>query len=185
MAMEREMSSDLIVEKIYQAAKSAFSELFASNEHFYYCVLITTEEGHAPFVSAWSKESLERASKENAEDKGYAQGVKWSYADSPYIDFSPESFDEIKEIFFSRPGIEDLSAEEWLKELDFRILAMENAIKMIDAEGLFSKNQPRNSVLINVEIVPPDYSNTTRAIRLNSNDNTSLAEWLREAAEQE
>ena len=47
---------------ITEAARMAFQKLFNNGEHFYYCVLLTTGEGLAPIISAWSWEALDRVS---------------------------------------------------------------------------------------------------------------------------
>lgn len=156
---------------IADAARQAFSELFdtvAAGEHFYYCALVTTEEGFAPVVSAWSREALEREAQDNADDPTFAQEVKWSYADSPYCTFGyDEYFGEVERLFEARPTMDDLDDEEWDDELDLRLEAMTEALAILDREGLFARNQPRHEVVVNAELMPPDASNAERALRLN------------------
>lgn len=148
---------------IADAARQAFSELFdtvAAGEHFYYCALVTTEEGFAPVVSAWSREAFEREELDEI--------AKWSYADSPYCTFGyDEYFGEVERLFEARPTMDDLDDEEWDDELDLRLEAMTEALAILDREGLFARNQPRHEVVVNAELMPPDASNAERALRLN------------------
>lgn len=164
---------------IYEASKKAISELFSKNPgKFYYCALITTGEAHPPFISAWSIEALEKASNTQEERKA----LKWSYADSPYCCSGEENFTKVKELFSSRPEMTyDLSEKEWAAEYNLRLNAMEAAIAKLDAEGLFGSGEERNNIVINIEVIPPDSTNTERAKRLNPNE--AIEAWLSEAAE--
>lgn len=164
---------------IYKASKKAFSELFTVYpENYYYCALITTGEAHPPFISAWSKEALTKTA--NTEEKRKA--LKWSYADSPYCCYGEEYFSEVKELFYKRPEMSlELNDEEWNEEYNIRLNAMEAAIAVLDAESLFGKGEERNLIVINVEVMPPDSTNTERAKRLNPH--RAIEAWLLEAAE--
>lgn len=175
-----ETNIDLLSSIIAESTKNAFKELFRNNEHYYYCVLLTTEEGLTPFISAWSWEALENLSTEHSVE--YAQIRKWSYADSPYYNFGEEYFQPVRILFEQRPTIDELDTEAWYKEFDFRLSAMEIAMNKLDNDGLFAINQPRESVYINVELMPPDKSNTKRALRLNKREH--ILDWIREAAEE-
>ncbi len=53
----------------------------------------------------------------------------------------------------------------------------------LDEKGLFGTGDERLNVVVNAEIMPPEYSNTERALRLNPME--SLKEWLIEATEDE
>lgn len=165
------MLSDLI----YEAAKNAFHELFKKNEHFYYCVLLTTEEGFSPIISAWSWEALDKYSKESIDT------IKWSYADSPYYNFGSDYFNCVRQAFNNRLTIDQLDDISWIEELKFRLNAMELAMKRLDNDGIFNITQPRKDIYINVELMPPDSSNVERALRLNNPHN--ITNWLNEAAE--
>ncbi|MGC9497430.1 DUF4303 domain-containing protein [Streptomyces sp. WG7] len=50
----------------------------------------------------------------------------------------------------------------------------------LDAEGLFVTGRERHSVVVNVEVVPPDTGDDERALRLNPPE--ALGDWLEEAA---
>jgi len=177
---------EILVEEIANAARKSFLNLFKNGERYYYCTLYTTEEGHAPNVSAWSWEALEReattqAINSNIPQPEMATVIKWSYADSPYCGFGEENFLNVRQCFAARPFLS--GGEEWQKELTLRLQAMELAMKKLDEEGLFALNQSRNSICIFVEIMPPVEINTEIALRLNNQSSTALQEWLLEAAE--
>ena len=174
--------TEKLIAAITKATRMAFQKLFSNGEHFYYCALLTTGEGLAPIISAWSWEVLDRVSQKYS--KTYAQDVKWSYADSPYYAFGDnEYFDAVKQLFEHRTNIDNLNDEAWEKELDFRIMAMVEAMSILDSEGLFAQNQSRKNILINVELMPPDASNTQRALELNNPED--IEDYLQEAAESE
>ena len=59
--------------------------------------------------------------------------------------------------------------------------AMEEAMARLDQAGLFGTGSKRAHIVINVEVMPPDYTNTERAKRLNPPE--ALVDWLKEAAE--
>jgi hypothetical protein len=110
------------------------------------------------------------------------QFLKWSYADSPYLDFGSGHFSKVKEAFQLRPAMShNMSNDEWNREYQARLTAMEQAMKRLDQDDFFSKTQKRDSLLINVEVVPTDHENTLRAIRLNPPQ--ALTEWLAFVAE--
>ena len=173
---EAEKLSDLILE----ASKKAFLDLFSNGEQYYYCVLITSGEAFFPYISACSVESLSRYSKEHSEED--AKKIKWSYADSEYCSFGYELYFKSVELYFQeRLSIDDIDDDAWEEEFNLRIFAMERAMKRLDNEGFFSLNQARKNIIINVEVMPPDSTNTDRALRLNEREN--IIEWLKEVAE--
>lgn len=174
--------TEILTAAITEAARMAFQKLFNNGEHFYYCVLLTTGEGLAPIISAWSWEALDRVSQKYS--KTYAQDVKWSYADSPYYAFGDnEYFGDVKQLFEHRTNIDNLNDEDWEKELNFRVMAMVEAMSILDKEELFAQNQSRKNILINVELMPPEASNTQRALELNNPED--IEDYLQEAAESE
>lgn len=162
--------------EIVKAARGAFQSLFANGEHFYYVTLATDGLANTPYISAWSYEAFERVSENDDE----ADMIKWSEADSPYGCWEQERFDKVAAMLAER---DDLSDSE--DEIGLRFSAMEEAMKELDSEGLFSKNQPRSEVMVLVEVIPPDYTNTERAYRLNDCNTKIFKEWLNEAAEDE
>ncbi|WP_343615460.1 DUF4303 domain-containing protein [Flavobacterium sp.] len=166
----------LLAEEIANAAEKSFLSLFENKENYYYCVLVTTGEALPPFISAWSFEALETFAKEISEEK--ANLSKWFYGDSPYFNFEEENFKTVRELFYAREKKLD---QDFFKEVDFRVEAMIVAMELLDKKGIFSLNQSRDKVYINVEVVPPDHSNTLRALRLNKKED--ILDWLNEAAE--
>lgn len=144
-------------EKLYKASRKAFQTLFENKEHFYYCTLTITGDGLTPVISGWSYEALNRACNGNEEEKKY---IEWSYADSPYYAWEYETFYEVTNLLDGRPQMSDMSVEEWEKEFNLRVDGMEKVMKRLDEEGIFSKNQKREDIVILAEIMPPDESNT-------------------------
>ena len=63
------------------------------------------------------------------------------------------------------------------------ISCMEDVMLVLDNDGLFGVGKRRNEIFVNAEVIPPDYSNTERAIRLNRSASTVLKEWLEGAGE--
>ncbi len=93
--------------------------------------------------------------------------MKWSYADSPYSILGEAYFEPVQHLLDTRPRIDEISSEDWELELVMRLEAMEQAMRQLDEEGLFSQNQPREQVCVLVELMPPVPLNTTIAKRLN------------------
>lgn len=164
-------------EAIFRAVENAARALFSHrNEHFYYFSLITSGEAHAPIVSAWSHEALAFVPEDQR------AFVKWSYADSPYFDFGAEYFEQVRKLFSQRPRISALRETARDDEYAFRFFAMEAALTELDARGAFGAGLEREQIVINVEVMPPDYTNTERAKRMNPA--AALLSWLVEAAEE-
>lgn len=203
--MELKINNEL-VDIIQDAARKAITDLFHEHkEHFYYCSLITTEEALCPIISAWSREALERTtrdrgnvypdiltwsvwSKETVEkarkeidDQAEAKSnLKWSYAESPYFAYGKKYFKSVEKVFNERMNC-IANEKEYDKEIQLRINTMEKAMSNLDREGIFGIGTQRLNIVINVELMPPDYTNTERALRLNPAE--ALEEWLEEAAE--
>lgn len=170
-------------ELIKQAARKAILKLFDEHkENFYYCSLITDGEGHCPVISAWSEEALEELLSQEEDAKAARLDYKWSYADSPYYAYGETFFAEVEKVFDERmDGLE--SDDEIEEEINLRLSCMERAMADLDREGLFGTGKKRNHIVINAEIMPPDYTNTERGIRLNPKE--ALTEWLDEIAEED
>ena len=168
---------------IVDAAKRAFLSLFGTYPgEYYYCTLITTGEAHAPVVAAWSREALSTAIAKSPDPDSDSRALKWSYADSPYYGYGENYFDEVRRLFLQRPPLShEMTVTKWNAECDLRISAMEAAMETLDEQGVFGLGVARESIVILVEVMPPDHTNTERAQRLNSPE--ALKEWLVEAAE--
>ncbi len=166
-------------QEIYNAVKIILTDLYSNKEHYYYITLTTDGGAHTPCISAWSYEALDRSS-DNEEER---EELKWSYADSPYCCWKQEEFGKVKALLSDRKNIWDLEPEAFETEYNLRFEAMEAAIKRLDKEGMFAVNQKRNDVVVLVEVMPPDYTNTERAYRMNHVNSEIFSEWLEEAAE--
>lgn len=165
---------------LYKATRAAFEKLFETKEHFYYCTLTTTGDGLTPVISAWSEEALEREA-DGDEDVKY--DIEWSYVDSPYYAWEYDTFEEVTDLLNECPKMSDMSVDEWEAELELRLDVMEEVMRKLDEEGLFSLTQDRGDIVIGAEIMPPDESNTERASRLNDEDSEMFCRWLEEVAE--
>lgn len=179
--MQLEIDESLVF-MIQKATKKAFTQLFQEhNENFYYCSLITTGEGLCPIISAWSEEALENAVKDVADVEEARYDLKWSYAESPYFAYGEEYFEEVKKVFSERMK-QCTTDDEKEKEVLLRINSMERVMHNLDKEGIFGKGKKRLDIVINAEFMPPDYTNTERAFRLNPKE--ALKQWLEEMAEE-
>ncbi|MDQ7774927.1 MAG: DUF4303 domain-containing protein [Paracoccus aminovorans] len=170
---------------IADAARAAFSELFLdTREDFYYCTLVTTGDGLAPYPSAWSWQALDRVTAGARNPETRMALLKWSYSDSPYWLFGQEYFDEVARAFSEMANPHELkNADEYRQELERRLSATEAAMALLDAERLFGTGELRAETVILAEVIPPDCSNSERALRLNR-PGPALDAWLEEAAEE-
>ncbi len=144
-------------------------------ESFYYITLATSGEAHPPVLSAWSREAL------NAVPNADRPLLKWSYADSPYYDFGEAYFGIVEATFEKRPSLDRLSDDARDAEVRLRLEAMVEAISRLDRKGLFGTGPERESLVVAVEVMPPDATNVSRVVRLNNG--AGLKDWLAEAAE--
>lgn len=177
------MKHESLVTLIANATRESYLALRIQHPGtYYYFGLITTGEGSAPIVSAWTYEALEVKAAAYPEEVGLKSELKWSYADSPYCCFGEVYFGAVKRAFEQRPRFSvHMSESEWLNELNARLDAMESAMLLLNNEGLFGIGEERESMVVLVEVMPPDASNTDRAKRLNPP--RALSRWLVEAAE--
>ncbi|RPK18284.1 hypothetical protein EDO6_02651 [Paenibacillus xylanexedens] len=97
--------------------------------------------------------------------------------------FGDDHFDGVKQRYNKRPFIAEMESDDWNRELDVRLNAMELAMKMLNDKGIFALNQRRESVCVLVEVIPPDEINTEIALRLNREESPVMQAWLAEAAE--
>lgn len=166
------------------AAEKAFTALFSEHpEHFYYCTLVSID-GYSPCISAISEEALDRILAENdcTDDEDARLDFKWSYADSPYCAYGEEYFAEVNS-FMDEWNIFDLDDDDFEEAFETLLFSMEEAMRNLDEKGIFGTGTERKQVFINAEVMPPDYTNTKRAERLNPPE--AMADWLKEAAETE
>ncbi|SDT00503.1 DUF4303 domain-containing protein [Actinoplanes derwentensis] len=146
---------------VREATRRAVTELFASypDHRFYYLTLTTPGEVLTPYLSASSYET------------STDEELKWSYADSAFMFFGERHFAELRPLF------------EAGGDPEARLAAIERAVRTLDEEGLFSAAPlAREDMIVTVEVMPPDHTNTARTIRLNP-PGPALTAWLTEAAE--
>lgn len=173
----------VLYEKLIKAVKAAFTELFEKhNEEFYYCTLITDGEGSCPFISAWSREAFNKYIKDEEISKDEELDYKWSYADSPYCTYGWEYFKDVEEYIIDNKPSYNCDIDDWNLWTNSVIDTMEKVLVDLDNQGLFGTGEVRKSIVINAEIMPPDYTNTLRALRLN--DEANIKDWLEEIAEE-
>jgi hypothetical protein len=167
------------------ATSAAVKELFRTHPkaHFYYCALITTGEALPPNLCAWSSEALDAVASQYPDDPNARWWLKWSYADSPFYCFGEAHFGEVRRLFRALGRLDPRDARGWQAAYDFRLSVMEEALARLDQAGLFGTEAQRASIVINVEVMPPDPTNVERALRLNPPE--ALTDWLKEAAETE
>lgn len=170
-------------QELKNATRKAFQELFQiHNETFYYCSLITQEMA-CPYISAWSKEALKAYCKENEiTSEEDISDYRWSYADSPYCAYGWDYFNEVDRLFAAE-DTGSMGMEEYDKWADDLLDCMERVMCELDQEGVFGTGEKRRKIMVNAEVMPPDYTNTDRALRLNEEEN--IRDWLEEAAETE
>ena len=159
---------------LVDATRSAARKLFSpGSESFYYFALVMTDEALPCFISSWSYEALAKVGDPL---------LKWSYADSPYCAFGwEEFFSPVRNAYANRPTMDSLSSDAWDSEFQFRLRGMEDALRILDREGLFGVDSARNQIFVHAEVVPPDPSSIERAKRLNPQ--AAIVDWLNEAAD--
>ncbi len=183
--MDLEVITELVEELEIATRKAILKFKEAYNEEFYYCTLITDRLGNWPFLTICTKESLNRMLETEDDIEEALYYLKWSYADSPYLAYGAEYFDKVKDIISKRSHLIDSSVddEQFEKEFQLRLKSMEQVIFNLDKEGLFGSGKERLKVVVNAEVMPPDYGNTEILLRLNPLE--ALTEWLDEFAEVE
>ena len=103
------------------------------------------------------------------------------YRPAPISTSAPNNFDRVNRAFAARSNIYEMDEAASEQEFTLRLNAMTEALRRCDQQGIFALNQPRAEIVINVELLPPDETNTLRAKRLNPPE--ALGQWLIEAAE--
>lgn len=190
--MKREDEKDeAFVQALKEATRKAFIDLFNehSDEHFYYCTLVLIEGVGCPAISAMSEEALDIVVKKYKEEYRddtpedvLREELKWSYADSPYCVYGEQYFEKVQEMTNERDkDIYKIEEEEFMEEYEFRMDSMEKVMSDLDKEGIFGSGEKRKNIVVAAEVMPPDYTNTERVLRLNVGEN--LKEWLEEVAE--
>ncbi|MGY0216237.1 DUF4303 domain-containing protein [Endozoicomonadaceae bacterium StTr2] len=163
-----------LTDAIADATRAAVTELFREHPGTYYYVTLFSSGDAAPCaLSAWSYEAL---------SEYVDPDLKWSCIDSPFCYFGWDKyFGHVSDLFANRPVMNCNNEKAWNAEYAFRYGCMEAAMARLDSEGLFGTGAARNNMVIAVEVMPPDYSNTEHVCRLNPPE--AVADWLAEAAE--
>lgn len=134
-----------------------------------------------PVISAWSNEALERVANEEDDVEEAKFYLKWSYEETPYFAYGEEYFEDVNRVFVERMRMLTTEKEKD-REIQLRINSMEKVMHNLDMNGMFGKGEERLGIVINAEFMPPDFTNTERALRLNPRE--ALNEWLEEIAEE-
>lgn len=145
--------------------------------HYYYFTLVTTGDALAPVFSAWSVELLNDAIRKEADSELALEDFKWSYADSPLLEYGQAFFADVKRLVDS-DRLRNLRPDDRAQVL---LSAMELGCAEAERRGAFSGFGPRDNFVVTAEIMPPDSSNTERVQRLNPP--AAIETWLDEAAE--
>ncbi|MET7640747.1 DUF4303 domain-containing protein [Streptomyces sp. NPDC005438] len=143
-------------------------------DRFYLFALLTTGEALSPHLAACSLEGDRRLGLE-----------AWNPADSPYAVWGyREHYGEVARAFDQRGQphrIEDEATAE--AEYDLRLASMEEALRLLDADGLFGRGPDRAGVLLQAGTMPPDHTDAGFVRRLNP-AGPLRERWLTECAEQ-
>jgi hypothetical protein len=170
-----------LVDAVADATRAAVTALFRerSQDRFYYCSLITTAAGLAPFLSAWSWEALEAAVRARPDDPDARRWLKWSYADSPFCCYGERHFEPVQRLYDALGEPDDRAPDEASHAFDdFRMEASVLAMQRLDKEGLFGRGSKRAGIVIGVEWMPPGDADVERIRRLNPPE--ALVDWLKE-----
>lgn len=160
---------------IADATRAALTDLRHRHpEQFYAFALLTTGEGLAPYLAACSVEGDARAGLD-----------RWYLPDSPYAVWGyEEHFGEVVAAFEARGSLSEADDEAAAEaEHTTRFVSVEEALRLLDIEGLFGTGPQREQVLLIAGILPPGACDTGAVRRLNP-PGSLRQEWLREVSEQ-
>jgi len=107
---------------------------------------------------------------------------RWDLPDSEFAIVGDESLSELEPLFDERGDLHTLPQQDAEREFQVRLASMEEALRVLDAQGLFGVGHARAEVLLLVLTMPPDESDAGVATRLNP-PGPLLSAWLAEAAE--
>lgn len=154
------------------AAEKAFTELIKKHgeEHFYYFAMML-DQCPWPYISAKSYEVLETYFQEHELDEDEQRWYKWSGAESPYEAYGwDEYFARYVDVLCEREQAARQCKnvhEAYCREIQLRIDSAEEAMRRLDAKGIFGKGSAREKVVVTVERLPSEKANYDRAVRLN------------------
>lgn len=156
---------------IAEATRSAVADLRERHpEDFHAFALLTTGEALPPYLAAASAEGTARAG-----------AHRWGLPDSPYAVWGyEEHFGEVVRAFGARGDLFALADERAVDaEYATRLASMEEALRLLDAEGFFGAGAERLGVLLLAGTLPPDEGDAGAVRRLNP-AGPLRDSWLRE-----
>jgi hypothetical protein len=163
---------------IAEATRASVSELREMHpEAFNVVGLADTGDPAPPYLMVSSAEGDARSSVD-----------RWDLAASPYAVWGyDDHFMPVVELYedeglFAMDG--DVMSEDARLDVAHvnHLATLEEALRILDIDGFFGRGADRESVLLTVEITPPDHLNASFARRLNP-DGPLLDEWLAKVAE--
>ncbi|MGW9350815.1 DUF4303 domain-containing protein [Nocardiopsis flavescens] len=159
---------------IAAATRAAVADLRARHpEDFYAFALLTTGEALPPYPAALSTEGVARTG-----------GDRWSLPDGPYPVWGHEEhFGAVVGAFEARGDLFSFSCGP-ARDAEYaaRLASMEEALRLLDAEGFFGAGADRRGVLLLSGTLPPDPGDAGAVRRLNP-AGPLRDSWLREASE--
>lgn len=155
-----------LAEAVHKAAGQAIRMLYAEHpEDFCLFALVTSGEGYRPYLAATV----------HGDDR-------WDFTLGPYDFVFDDILAQTEEDFAARGELHLMNAADAALEHERRLASLEEALRRIDADGLFGTGDDRARVLLLVATMPPDDSDAGFARRLNPRG-PLLDTWLDEAAE--
>jgi hypothetical protein len=107
---------------------------------------------------------------------------EWDLADSDYAVFADEHLATVADAWDRRGNVWELDEVAMAVEIAVRLATLEEALRLLDAEGCFGTGIARRERLLLVATMPPDETDAGFARRLNP-AGPLLERWLDEAAE--
>jgi hypothetical protein len=126
-------------------------------ERFYAFGLYTTPDGEYFVPTISGEDGLTRAARRYVKDKSYPTveqaraGLRWSFADSPYHARGERYAGGVDRAIDARPSPFDLPGRAGDREVKARIDAAVEALRSLDARGLFGRGARRKSLVLVVE----------------------------------
>ncbi len=163
---------------IAEATRAALSELRATHPETFHVVGLADAGAPAPpYLMVGSAEGDARS------------GVdRWDLAASPYAVWGyDDHFGSVIELY-EDDGLFAMDRDIISKDAQLvvahanHLATLEEALRILDIDGFFGTGADRESVLLTVEVTPPDHMNVGFARRLNP-DGPLLDEWLTTVAE--
>ncbi|WP_454300814.1 DUF4303 domain-containing protein [Salana multivorans] len=107
---------------------------------------------------------------------------RWDLADSAHALTGDEHLAAIAEAWDARGYLHELDEADAEVEYATRLATLEEALRLLDVDGVFGRGETRERVLLLVATMPPDETDAGYARRLNP-PGPLLDDWLAEAAE--